>query len=35
MKFTALAEITTMRIVSATRTGVGRTVTPNNGSDSS
>ena len=35
MKFTALVEMTTIRIVSATRSGAGRTVTPNNGNDSS
>ena len=35
MKFTALVEMMTVRIVSATSTGAGRTVTPNSGSDSS
>jgi len=35
MKFTALVEMMTMKIVSVTSSDAGRTVTPNSGSDSS
>jgi len=34
MKFTALLEMMTVRIVSVTRNGAGRTVTPNSGNES-